>query len=445
MNVMDFLAANVKPATGCTEPIAVAYATSVAYHALGGLIGSGNAPVFRGRAVPPEIHRVEGISIKTDRDVYKNSLAISIPGTGGQRGMAIASGMGLYCDPRDGLNLFAGLRGHEAANAHQLISAGKIRIEDVTDEGAVADLDISVRLSYRYDSATRQAVVRLQHYHDNITSIELDGHTAYEGDASLRDGEKSDFPGTLAELIDIAKNMSCQERQEVYKGIEMNLRIAEEGLRGEYGIGHAKNLQQMMDEGILGDGIVSEIRIMAAAAGDARMGGANMPVMSTAGSGNQGITALIPIAIVGRRYGIDREKTAEAALLSHLVTKYIKDYSGHLSAICGCAIKAGMGASAGVAYLMGGGLEEINNAINIMASNLTGMICDGAKESCSLKLSTAAGTAAESAFMALAGITVPEDNGIVYADAEETIRGVGRISHAMVATDQTIVQIMQEK
>jgi L-cysteine desulfidase len=245
--------------------------------------------------------------------------------------------------------------------------------------------------------------------------------------------------------VGIIQNLSPSEKREVYKGVLMNKAIAEEGLRGDYGLGLGKKLLAMREKGIISDSVLTDVRIMAAAAGDARMGGANMPVMSTCGSGNQGITALIPPLVVSERFELNKDRLIESAMLSHLVTKLVSDNSGYLSAMCGCSIKAGIGATAAVTYLMGGDIERINNAINITTANITGTICDGAKEGCSLKLSTAAGTATESAFMALEGMVVPSDNGIVFEKAEDTIKGIGKISKAMVATDGAIVGIMQEK
>jgi L-cysteine desulfidase len=196
---------------------------------------------------------------------------------------------------------------------------------------------------------------------------------------------------------------------------------------------------------LIENSLLSEVKIRTAAAGDARMGGSKLPVMTTSGSGNQGILALMPVAVIGERHGIDKRRICEAAMLSHLVTCFAASESGDLSAICGCSIKAGFGAAAGAAYILGGGINEINNSINILAANITGMICDGAKESCALKLLTAAGAATESAFMAMSGMKVSPDNGIIFAGAEETIKAIGEISLSMVPTDIEIVKIMQDK
>ncbi len=446
MNVMDFLNANVKPAMGCTEPVAVAYATAIAYHVLsGGVDFNDKGLVFKDGVKTPENERVKYISVHTDRDVFKNALAVSIPGTGGQKGMAIASAMGLYSNPADNLTLLARSTKEIARKATELVDGKKVGIEEVTDEGEKASLDIKVHLDYRTNGVGHVAYVNLTKEHDHVALVEVDGNVLYQNEFSSVKKGTEDFPGRLEEMLAIIKNLTPEERAKAYEGISMNLAIAKAGLTETYGLGLGKMFNNFLTDGTLNNDVITEVRIRAAAAGDARMGGAEMAVMSTAGSGNQGITALIPIAVVGEYYQIDRDRISEAALLSHLVTKYAALKSGHLSALCGCNIKAGMGAAAGVAYLLGGEVEQINDAINIMAANTTGVICDGAKDGCALKLSTAAGSAAESGIMAVRGMKVRDDNGIIFDDAMETIVGVGEISEAMIPTDKTVVKLMHQK
>jgi len=447
MNVMDFLKNNVRPATGCTEPVAVAYATSLAYGILSGAVQAQEQGIsFTGEYLVPQGERVESILIKTDRDVFKNALAVSIPGTNGQKGMLIASAMGLYCDPSQGLNLFSGVTSETVAKANQLLQQNKVGIDKVTDADSKATLDIEVTLRYIPNGHPQEVYVRLREDHDRVEEIRLDGQTRYKALPLEKSATRSQqFPTSLEEMLDVVRNLTGEERKEVYRGIQMNLDIADAGSKNVYGLGHGASLQKLLEEGVLSDNLITRVRIAAACAGDARMGGANISVMSTAGSGNQGITALIPVAITGEYFHKPIDTICEAAMLSHLVTKYTALQSGHLSALCGCAIKAGVGAAAGVTYLLGGNLEQINAAINIMSANITGMICDGAKEGCALKLSTAAGTATESALMALSGVRVPTDNGIIYQHSEDTLKGIGKISASMVSTDLTVVELMQNK
>ncbi len=447
MNVELFLKKNVKPATGCTEPVAVGYATSLAYSAVHGKLAA-NPEGIEIIGIPPEaeLDRVEGITIKTDRDVYKNALAVSIPGTYGQKGMAIASAMGLYSDPRNGLNLFQGVSPDTVAKANQVLTEHKVSIDEVTDNSENARLDIEVTLNYRADGKGKEAYVRLLDNHDNIAWIRVNGDTLYQPAPKQQiASQQEELPHTLEEMLSIVRKLSPKEKDLLYQGVEMNMAMAQEGLSQKYGLGVGASFQALLTEGTLNDDLITRVRINSAAAGDARMGGANMAVMSTAGSGNQGITALIPIAVTAEYFGIGRDRVCEAVMLSHLVTKLASTEAGYLSAICGCAIKAGSGAAAGVAYLLGGDEPEINNAINLMCANVTGMICDGAKEGCALKLSTAAGTATESALMAMHGVRVNPDNGIIFNRSENTLHGIGAIAHSMVGTDLTIVELMQNK
>jgi len=446
MDVPQFLESNIKSVTGCTEPIAVGYATSLAYSALlGNIKSSGDAFSFNGEASEPDDHSLERITIKTDRDVFKNAIAVLIPGTHGQRGMSIASAMGLYCNPEKGLGIFNGVTEDVVAKANKILKSEKVIVEKVTDDADKANIDIQVNLLYRINGDTSFGHVRIKGAHDNVTLIQVDRNTIYEDSNSRPSIREEVFPKTLEEMLEIVQNMNPESKGSVYDGMTMNLEMAENGMRTDYGLRVGRALQSLVDQGVISYDLVTEVRIKAAAAGDARMGGANMPVTTSAGSGNQGITALVPILVVGQRNRVNKGKISEAGMLSHLVTKYVSNHSGYLSAICGCAIKAGIGAAAGLAYLLGGDTKHINNAINIMAANITGMICDGAKEGCALKLSTAAGTATESALMAISGMEVPPSNGIINQKAEITIQNIGKIAKAMAPTDIEIVEIMQNK
>jgi len=447
LNILEFLSNNVQPATGCTEPIAVGYATSVAYHALyndsvekteKGIFFPNDAPEF-----DPDC--LQEIKVKTDKNVYKNAYAVKIPGTGGQKGIPIATAMGLYSEYKKKLNLFNGLSSDVIKKAKGILNSNKIKVSYIQSAASKPHLDIQVTLHYLIENQIRKSYVHLQDEHDNIVRIEVDGNLLYEGTRKTPQKEKEEFPESIEELVEIARSMTKKEKAEVYKGIQMNKKIAKEGLEGNFGLGIGKSLHKIAQMEGSEDSLVMQVRIMVASAADARMGGANMPVMSTSGSGNQGITALVPIAVIGELKNLKYDNICEAALLSHLITKFTHLYSTHLSALCGCAVKAGIGATAGITHLLNGSLEDINNAINLVVANITGIICDGAKEGCALKLGTAAAVATESALMALEGIMVPSDNGIVYENAEETIMALGKISNSMVQTDNQIISLMKQK
>ena len=437
----------MQPATGCTEPIAVGYATSLAYHALfNDSVKKTEKGIFFPKEAPEfDNDHLQEIIVKTDKNVYKNAYAVKIPSTGGQKGIPIATAMGLYSEYQKRLNLFNGLSSEVIKKAKKILNSNKIKVSYMQTQTPKPYLDIQVTLKFLIEDQPRSSYVRLQDEHDNITQIEVDGDLLYEGTRKLPQKEKEGFPESIVELLEITRSMTKKEKTEVYKGIEMNKNIAIEGLKGNFGLEVGKALQKIAQLDGSEDSLVMQVRIMVAAAADARMGGANMPVMSTSGSGNQGITALVPIAVIGELKNLKYDKICEAALLSHLITKFTHLYSTHLSALCGCAVKAGIGATAGTTYLLNGSLEDINNAINLVVANITGIICDGAKEGCALKLGTAAAVATESALMAIEGMKVPPDNGIIYENAEDTIKALGEISNSMVQTDNRIICLMRQK
>ncbi len=388
---------------------------------------------------------MQQIQIESDRDVYKNAFAVTIPGTDGQKGMEIAAAIGFYCNPNKKLNLFKDINMNIVKKANEILDSGKIVINYLKKQKKKPQLDIQVTLKYKIKDKFHISYVRLQDEHDNITLIQVNDEKLYEGSRRLEAFEREEFPETIEEMIKIVKSMSLTEKELVYEGILMNKAVAEEGLKEDYGQNIGKALHIMAKTYGIEHSLIMQGRIKAAAAADARMGGCNLPVMSTSGSGNQGITALVPISVIGELKEASYDKICEAALLSHLITKMTHLYSTHLSALCGCAIKAGIGATAGITYLLNGSLEQIHNAINLLAANITGIICDGAKAGCALKLSTAAGVALESALMALEGIKIPSDNGIIFPRAEDTIKAIGKISDSMVETDYVILEIIQQK
>ena len=439
MNIKKYLAENVKPATGCTEPVAVAYAVAMAYSALKGVL----PPDFGDITPPDNPDDIIEINVKTDRNVYKNALSITIPGTDGEKGMAVAAAMGVFLSPKKGLDLLSNVNETVLKNSRKILSENKIVIQ--AENADTFQLDINVKLTALVDGKPKTGTVRIQGRHDRVTRIAIEDKTVFSDESVFTKGSEEAIPQKIDSLLHLLDDIDDTVIETLFKGLDMNMETARLGLEHTYGLGLGRHLMTLTDKGILGKGVITDVRIMAAAAGDARMGGALTPVMSTAGSGNQGIAALIPIAVISNAGGISREKTAKAALFSHLITKYVGIYSGGLSALCGCAVKAGIGAAAGITYLLGGGIKEIHNVINIMAANITGIICDGAKEGCALKLSTAAGTAAESAYLAMDGLIVTGKNGMIFDDADQTIQSIGKVSNAMITTDQSVVNIMQSK
>ena len=436
MDTEKFLDENVKPATGCTEPVAIGYATSIAYNSL-----FGNLPHEPCKVIPrPKIDSLEEIQLSIGKGVYKNAFSMAVPGTDGEKGIEIAAAIGLFLDPKKELELFEDVDEEILKEANKIVK--KIDISDVKDK---SEFDISVCLKYDHEGEKRTSSVRLEKFHDHISTIEVDGEVLYKDSDIEKETTSVEVPESFEEMIQVARDIDENTIERLYSGIEMNKSLGEKSLKKGYGIEVGKKLYEMVKDGDLSDDLVNKVKIKTAAAADARMGGIEEPVMSTSGSGNQGITVLVPIGVVGEEKGLSKRKQAEAAMLAHLVTKYSTERSSHLSALCGCSVKAGMGAVAALTYLLGGDVEEIQNSIKILAGNLTGMICDGAKEGCALKISTAAGETLESSLMALKGMEVPNDNGIVGESAEETLENIGKISNEMASIDLKMIDILEKK
>lgn len=438
MDTKKFLEENVKPATGCTEPVAIGYATSLAYNSL-----FGNLPHGPCKNIPmPKFDSLKKIQLSIGKGVYKNAFSMAVPGTNCEKGIEIAAALGLFLDHKKQLELFEDVDEDIFSKAKKIEKTNKIDISEVKDK---SEFDIQVDLTYDYEEERKTSSVRLKKFHDHISSIEVDGEILYKDENIEKENESIKVPNNLEKMVKTAKDLDEEMIDRLYKGIEMNTELAEHSLENDYGIGVGKNLKSMIEKGDLSDELINRMKMKTAAAADARMGGIERPVMSTSGSGNQGITVLVPIGVVGEERDLSKRKQAEAAMLGHLVTKFSTEKSSHLSALCGCSVKAGMGATAALTYLLGGNVEEIKNSIKILAGNLTGMICDGAKEGCALKISTAAGETLESCLMALNGVEVPNDNGIVGRTAEETLENIGKISDEMASIDMKVIDILEKK
>jgi L-cysteine desulfidase len=248
---------------------------------------------------------------------------------------------------------------------------------------------------------------------------------------------------SLAELRREIAEIPPEELRFLLEGVTMNMAMAAEGLRLGAGLGVGRSFQELLREGIIEDSLLCKVRMVAAAATDARMGGIPLPVMSSAGSGNHGITAVVPLKVLADARGLGEEILLRGLAFSHLVTLYIKNFTGRLSPVCGCAVAAGTGAAAGMTWMLDGDDDAIAAAINMMLGNLAGLLCDGAKHDCALKIATSAGEALLAALLAEKGVAMSGKNGIVVSSAEESIRHLGRISTTgMKDTDEVILQII---
>lgn len=426
-NLIDILKAEVKPAVGCTEPVAVALACAKAKELLG--------------------EEVVKNKILVSPNVYKNAMCVGIPGTD-RLGLKIAVAMGLVGGKsEDGLTLLEGLTEEQVRESERYVDTTPISIEPLdTKEKVVIDVTL--------EGENNKSRVIIKTKHDNFVFIQqndlvlldqVDGYA--EKDEVQTEEKKENIMDniTIQEIVTNIENMDLEDIRFLLDGIEMNMDMAKYGLENKIGIGVGRGIKESIEEGLLGDGIMTKAMLLTAAASDARMGGAKLPVMSSNGSGNHGLTAILPIVAYAQKYPQSDEKMAKALAISHLITAYVKNFTGRLSAVCGCGVAASTGASAGISWLMDGNINHIYGAIENMIADLSGMICDGAKAGCALKLSSAASAAVQSAVIAKQGYSVPALNGIVGTRVEESIQNLGRVSDkGMQITDEIILNVMND-
>lgn len=423
--LITLLKAEVIPAMGCTEPGAVALAAAQAGKVL-------NKPV-------------DSIEIVVNANIYKNGMAVGIPGTG-STGLEIAAALGaIKQQPEQRLSVLAAVSLEELAGARQLLSEGRVRITVDDDK---SNLWICALIKAGADWSR----VIIADHHTNIISIEHNGEFLY---SKLTDSARETVDNrqilrggdiTIASLITAVEQLPSQELSFLLNGVEMNLAAARLGSTRQLGMGIGNVFAEMQAQGIVADDIINYAKRLTAAAADVRMSGETVPIMSSAGSGNHGITVILPVYAAAERMNCSKERLAQAIAISHLVTIYIKIHTGSLSALCGCAVAAATGASAAITWLLGEDIVKIEAAMKNVIANLTGMICDGGKVGCALKLSTAAAAAVESALLAQRQIIVPSTNGIIASTIEETIRNLGKISNpGMIETDKVILRVMLAK
>ena len=405
------------PAMGCTEPIAIAYAGAVARKTLG------NLP--------------EQLDIKVSGNIIKNVKSVIVPNTGGMRGIAAALCAGVIAGDAEALlEVIARVTPGQKEEIKSYMDQVKPKITPAST-GHVFEIDLTVT------QGTETARVRIVDTHTNIILIEKNGQPVFQKDVcSGKEEKKTDHSIlNIEDIIDFANTVDTEDVKEVLeRQIRYNTAISEEGLRGNYGANIGKVLLHTY-----GDNIKIRARAKAAAGSDARMNGCELPVVINSGSGNQGMTASIPVIEFARELQVSHDKMLRALVLSNLVTIHLKTGIGTLSAYCG-AVSAGCGSGAGIAYLYGGDYEVIAHTIVNSLAIVSGIICDGAKPSCALKLSSGVSTAVFSAILAMEHKCVSSVEGIIDNDVDRSIRNLTRIgSQGMNETDKLVLDIMTHK
>ena len=436
--IIALLHREVKPALGCTEPIAVALAVSKAVEIISDNCAS--------RC--PEGWRLTAdfrIDVAVSGNILKNGMGVGIPGTG-RVGLPVAAALGAVCgDSRRNLEVLADVTDVAVKRALELVEGQKVSIS-VADTDHLLYVKATVCANGQAQASAEvnpQAYAIIEDDHDRIVETCFADRIlmSSESAAGLSEADEGEETPSVREILDFANNAPFADIAFILEDRSLNLALAREGLAGNYGMNVGKTIRENQQE-VFGDDFLSFAMGLTAAASDARMAGSTLPAMSNSGSGNQGITASMPVIAYALKYDIDDERLARALILSNLVAIHIKHYLGKLSALCGCVV-ASTGSSCGIVYLQGGGYDAICAAIKNMAGNITGMVCDGAKVGCAMKVASGVSCAVQSAVLALRGTCIPSTDGIIDDDVEKTIRNVGAIGSAgMKHADRMIMDIM---
>ncbi|WP_321518217.1 L-serine ammonia-lyase, iron-sulfur-dependent, subunit alpha [uncultured Bacteroides sp.] len=410
----------VIPAIGCTEPIAVALAVAKASETLG------KCP--------------QRITLYLSANILKNAMGVGIPGTE-MIGLPIAVALGALIGKSEyQLEVLRDCTPEALEKGKQMIAEKRINIllkEDISEK-------LYIEVICEAGAENSKAIIAGGHtnfvYVSLGENVLLNKQQAVQGDETEEEPELS-----MRKVYDFAMTAPLEEINFILETARINKAAAEKSLKGEYGHALGRTLKGKYEKEIMGDSIFSHILSYTSAACDARMAGAMIPVMSNSGSGNQGIAATLPVVVYAEENKKNIEELTRALMLSHLTVIYIKQSLGRLSALCGCVVAA-TGSSCGITLLMGGGFEHICFAVKNMIANLTGMICDGAKPSCSLKLTSGVSTAVLSAMMAMENKCVTSVEGIIDNDVDRCIRNLTLIgSEGMNETDKLVLQIMTNK
>ena len=420
--ILKLIGQEVLPAVGCTEPMAVALCVAKATETLG--------------------CKPEKITALLSANILKNAMGVGIPGTG-MIGLPIAIALGAIIGKSEyQLEVIKDLTAESLEEGKTYVSENRIDIQ--LKQGITEKLYIEIICEAAGNTAS--AIISGSHTH--FVEIKKGEQTLLKenrGESASSQDAAADKQLTLKLVYDFATTAPLDEISFILDAKELNMNAAAASLKGNYGHCLGKTIERPLSHGIFGNSIFSHIISKTALACDARMGGAMIPVMSNSGSGNQGICATNPVVVYAMENQNTEEELIRALTLSHLTAIYIKQSLGKLSALCGCVV-ASTGASCGITYLMGGDYQRLCFAVKNMVANLTGMICDGAKPSCSLKIASGVSTALLSALLAMEGRHVTSAEGIVDEDVDQTIHNLTSIgADAMNTTDKFVLNIMTNK
>ena len=420
--IVQTLKEEVIPAMGCTEPAAVALACAKAKELI-------------------NFNYIEKAEIFVSPNIYKNGLSVGIPNTH-EVGLYIAATLGLIGgESEKGLRVLEGINETQVKVSKELLISGKLTldIKDTVDK-------IYVEVNLKTDKGNCSVIISGKH--NRFVFIERLGEVLLDLRKEDKKSNKADnilYDLKIREIIKEIEKIPHEDIAFMLEGVVMNETIAMVGLTEKMGMGVGFSLKKSIQQGILSEDLMTASMMLTAAASDARMSGINLSVMSSNGSGNNGLTAILPLVAYKNKFNVNDEKLAKAVAISHIMNSYIKHYIGRLSALCACGVAAGTGAGIAIAWLMGASYDQIDGVIKNTLANTSGMICDGAKEGCAIKLSTSASVAVQSAILAFNDSIVHARNGIVAETAEDTIKNLGILSsEGMSIADVIILNTMKK-
>lgn len=421
--MLDLLKQDVVPALGCTEPVCAALAAADAAKAVGG--------------------KVLNIYAEMNPNIYKNGMSVAIPGCD-LVGLDVAVALGaLLKNPEKKLQLLEDITPEILDETKALVSGGHVNVQ--IDE---SKLSIYVKVVVTTDKGTGMSLICDSH--TNIVKTMVDEQVVFEKDlvsqASGNDVIDRLTGMKIAEIRVLVDSASEEELSFMMDGVAMNDRISDFGMNNPVGVGVTSTLAKKVDQGYFSNDLMTKIMLKVASAAEGRLGGCRMPSMSSSGAGTKGLVVILPISETAKAVGATKEMTVKAIAFGHLVNRYVNAYIGKLAAVCSCVMASSTAASAAMTWLLGGNDEQIGYAIRNMAGTVTGMICDGGKVGCSLKVSMACGAALTNALLAADGTVLRSSDGICAETAEQCIKNMARIGNpGMLQADKEILNIMLEK
>lgn len=422
--IVELLKHEVRPAIGCTEPVAIALATAYATKALG--------------------EEPEEILVSMSKGIYKNAMDVGIPGTD-KTGLDVAAALGAALkDPEKELELLGEITEKTRAIADEYLKNIPIVVQ-------VSDKENNVLIEVHVKGKNHKAHAMIEGRHDRLTELSVDGESfalpEMESSKQVLSEEESKefYASSIDELVSTIETMPLEDLQFLLDGLQMNRKVAEQGMEKAYGLGVGHSTHKNIEEGFVSSDLSNLAYMLTAAASDVRMSGERISVMSSSGSGNNGLTAILPLAALQEMKDLEDVTIARALAISHVITSYVKHYIGRLSNLCGCSIAASIGSGAAIAWALGG-RDKVAATINNIIANQAGVICDGAKPGCALKLGTAAMTAVQAALLSLQGTVLEDHNGLTDPRPEKSIQNLAKLSSVgMGQVDLTIIDIMKNR